>query len=102
MILFLNTVMLHLSCVPSEECIKPPERQQDTLMSFHKSASSKDVMGSSSTLQVFEQEELYCIAGMLLLNDQLKVFLFVFFVCAVLGQAKRPLNTGEPDSKCCV
>lgn len=34
-----------------EECVKPPDRQ-DTMMSFHTTGSSKEVMGSTSTLQV--------------------------------------------------
>jgi len=38
-------------CVCSEESLKPPERQ-DTVLSFHTIGSSKDVTGSSSTLQV--------------------------------------------------
>lgn len=35
----------------TEECLKPPERQ-DTMMSFHTTGSSKEVTGSTSTLQV--------------------------------------------------
>lgn len=34
-----------------EECVKPPEKQ-DTMTSFYTAGSSKEVMGSSSTLQV--------------------------------------------------
>lgn len=37
--------------VSTEECAKPADRQ-DTMTSFHTSCSSKEVMGSTSTLQV--------------------------------------------------
>ncbi|XP_075901818.1 KICSTOR complex protein SZT2 [Nelusetta ayraudi] len=40
-----------------EECVKPPDRL-DTMMSFHTSGSSKDMMGSSSTLQSFSNADL--------------------------------------------
>ncbi|XP_053717013.1 KICSTOR complex protein SZT2 isoform X1 [Synchiropus splendidus] len=40
-----------------EEFVKPPERQ-DTVTSFHATASSKEVMGSSSTLQSFSNADL--------------------------------------------
>ncbi|XP_069574569.1 KICSTOR complex protein SZT2 [Brachyistius frenatus] len=40
-----------------EECVKPADRQ-DTVTSFHTSGSSKDVMGSTSTLQSFSNAEL--------------------------------------------
>ncbi|XP_061593384.1 KICSTOR complex protein SZT2 isoform X2 [Cololabis saira] len=43
--------------VIKEECLKPADRQ-DTMTSFHTSISSKDVMGSTSTLQSFSNEEL--------------------------------------------
>ncbi|KAM6921196.1 KICSTOR complex protein SZT2 [Xenentodon cancila] len=46
-------------CLPviKEECMKPADRQ-DTMTSFHTSVSSKEVMGSTSTLQSFSNEEL--------------------------------------------
>eukprot|EP00066_Takifugu_rubripes_P029234 XP_011618500.1 PREDICTED: protein SZT2-like [Takifugu rubripes] len=37
--------------VIKEECVKPADRQ-DNMTSFHTSCSSKEVMGSTSTLQV--------------------------------------------------
>lgn len=37
--------------VSSEEYVKPPDRQ-DTMTSFYTTGSSKEVMGSTSTLQV--------------------------------------------------
>lgn len=37
--------------VSTEECVKPADRQ-DNMASFHTSCSSKEVMGSTSTLQV--------------------------------------------------
>lgn len=40
-----------LCLVTSEECVKPPDRQ-DAMTPFHTSGSSKEVMGSTSTLQV--------------------------------------------------
>ncbi|KAM9530243.1 KICSTOR complex protein SZT2-like isoform 5-T5 [Salvelinus alpinus] len=40
-----------------EECLKPPERQ-DTVMSFHTTGSSKEVTGSTSTLQSFSNADL--------------------------------------------
>ncbi|XP_071005830.1 KICSTOR complex protein SZT2-like [Oncorhynchus clarkii lewisi] len=40
-----------------EECLKPPERQ-DTMMSFHTTGSSKEVTGSTSTLQSFSNADL--------------------------------------------
>ncbi|KAG7488258.1 hypothetical protein MATL_G00032180 [Megalops atlanticus] len=43
--------------VIKEECLKPPERQ-DTVMSFHTIGSSKEVTGSTSTLQSFSNADL--------------------------------------------
>ncbi|XP_026201911.1 KICSTOR complex protein SZT2 isoform X2 [Anabas testudineus] len=43
--------------VIKEECMKPPDRQ-DTMTSFHTTASSKEVMGSTSTLQSFSNADL--------------------------------------------
>ncbi|XP_039512385.1 KICSTOR complex protein SZT2 isoform X13 [Pimephales promelas] len=43
--------------VIKEESLKPPERQ-DTVLSFHTIGSSKDVTGSSSTLQSFSNADL--------------------------------------------
>ncbi|XP_048108666.1 KICSTOR complex protein SZT2 isoform X5 [Alosa alosa] len=43
--------------VIKEECLKPPDRQ-DTVMSIHTIASSKDATGSTSTLQSFSNAEL--------------------------------------------
>uniref|UniRef100_UPI0037E8BDA3 KICSTOR complex protein SZT2 n=1 Tax=Semicossyphus pulcher TaxID=241346 RepID=UPI0037E8BDA3 len=43
--------------VIKEECVKPPERQ-DTMTSFHTTCSSKEVMGSTSTLQSFSNADL--------------------------------------------
>ncbi|XP_070764616.1 KICSTOR complex protein SZT2 [Enoplosus armatus] len=43
--------------VIKEECVKPPDRQ-DTMTSFHTTGSSKDVMGSTSTLQSFSNADL--------------------------------------------
>ncbi|KAI4886625.1 hypothetical protein NFI96_012743, partial [Prochilodus magdalenae] len=40
-----------------EECMKPPERQ-DTVLSFHTIGSSKEVTGSTSTLQSFSNADL--------------------------------------------
>ncbi|XP_040895618.1 KICSTOR complex protein SZT2 [Toxotes jaculatrix] len=40
-----------------EECVKPPDRQ-DTMTSFHTTGSSKEVMGSTSTLQSFSNADL--------------------------------------------
>ncbi|XP_034149809.1 KICSTOR complex protein SZT2 isoform X1 [Esox lucius] len=40
-----------------EECLKPPERQ-DTMLSFHTIGSSKEVTGSTSTLQSFSNADL--------------------------------------------
>ncbi|KAM3876225.1 KICSTOR complex protein SZT2 [Diretmus argenteus] len=40
-----------------EDCLKPPDRQ-DTMMSFHTIGSSKDVTGSTSTLQSFSNADL--------------------------------------------
>ncbi|XP_029355137.1 KICSTOR complex protein SZT2 isoform X2 [Echeneis naucrates] len=39
------------------ECVKPADRQ-DTMMSFHTNGSSKEVMGSTSTLQSFSNTDL--------------------------------------------
>lgn len=41
----------------AEEFTKTPERQ-DTVTSFHTTGSSKDVMGSTSTLQVITLKRL--------------------------------------------
>ncbi|XP_023249147.1 KICSTOR complex protein SZT2 [Seriola lalandi dorsalis] len=43
--------------VIKEECVKPPDRQ-DTMTSFHTTGSSKEVMGSTSTLQSFSNADL--------------------------------------------
>ncbi|XP_047442743.1 KICSTOR complex protein SZT2 isoform X6 [Mugil cephalus] len=43
--------------VIKEECGKPPDRQ-DTMTSFHTTGSSKEVMGSTSTLQSFSNADL--------------------------------------------
>ncbi|XP_036427345.1 KICSTOR complex protein SZT2 isoform X5 [Colossoma macropomum] len=43
--------------VIKEECLKPPERQ-DTVLSFHTIGSSKEVTGSTSTLQSFSNADL--------------------------------------------
>ncbi|XP_054872770.1 KICSTOR complex protein SZT2 isoform X6 [Amphiprion ocellaris] len=43
--------------VIKEECAKPPDRQ-DTMTSFHTTGSSKEVMGSTSTLQSFSNADL--------------------------------------------
>ncbi|XP_029904813.1 KICSTOR complex protein SZT2 isoform X2 [Myripristis murdjan] len=43
--------------VIKEECMKPPDRQ-DTTMSFHTVGSSKEVTGSTSTLQSFSNADL--------------------------------------------
>ncbi|XP_071387127.1 KICSTOR complex protein SZT2 [Centroberyx affinis] len=43
--------------VIKEECLKPPDRQ-DTMMSFHTIGSSKEVTGSTSTLQSFSNADL--------------------------------------------
>ncbi|XP_041648166.1 KICSTOR complex protein SZT2 isoform X2 [Cheilinus undulatus] len=43
--------------VIKEECVKPPDRQ-DTMTSFHTTSSSKEVMGSTSTLQSFSNADL--------------------------------------------
>nr|XP_033478677.1 KICSTOR complex protein SZT2 isoform X2 [Epinephelus lanceolatus] len=43
--------------VIKEEFVKPPDRQ-DTLTSFHTTGSSKEVMGSTSTLQSFSNADL--------------------------------------------
>ncbi|XP_036969602.1 KICSTOR complex protein SZT2 isoform X3 [Acanthopagrus latus] len=43
--------------VIKEEYVKPPDRQ-DTVMSFHTTGSSKEVMGSTSTLQSFSNADL--------------------------------------------
>ncbi|XP_026179162.1 KICSTOR complex protein SZT2 isoform X4 [Mastacembelus armatus] len=43
--------------VIKEECVKPPDRQ-DTMTSFHTTGSSKEVMGSTSTLQSFSNGDL--------------------------------------------
>ncbi|XP_051562300.1 KICSTOR complex protein SZT2-like isoform X5 [Myxocyprinus asiaticus] len=43
--------------VIKEECLRPPERQ-DTVLSFHTMSSSKEMMGSSSTLQSFSNADL--------------------------------------------
>ncbi|KAG8003235.1 KICSTOR complex protein SZT2 [Nibea albiflora] len=43
--------------VIKEECVKPADRQ-DTLTSFHTTCSSKEVMGSTSTLQSFSNADL--------------------------------------------
>lgn len=43
--------------VIKEECLKPPDRQ-DTTMSFHTVGSSKEVTGSTSTLQSFSNADL--------------------------------------------
>ncbi|XP_074524267.1 KICSTOR complex protein SZT2 isoform X2 [Halichoeres trimaculatus] len=43
--------------VIKEECVKSTERQ-DTMMSFHTTCSSKEVMGSTSTLQSFSNADL--------------------------------------------
>ncbi|KAM9384552.1 KICSTOR complex protein SZT2 isoform 2-T2 [Pholidichthys leucotaenia] len=47
-------------CLPiiREEAVKSSERQETTPTSFHTSASSKDVMGSTSTLQSFSNADL--------------------------------------------
>nr|XP_046248822.1 KICSTOR complex protein SZT2 isoform X2 [Scatophagus argus] len=43
--------------VIKEESVKPPDRQ-DTMTSFHTTGSSKEVMGSTSTLQSFSNADL--------------------------------------------
>ncbi|KAK5869415.1 hypothetical protein PBY51_024133 [Eleginops maclovinus] len=43
--------------VIKEECVKPPDRQ-DNMMSFHTTGSSKEGMGSTSTLQSFSNADL--------------------------------------------
>ncbi|XP_076579469.1 SZT2 subunit of KICSTOR complex isoform X3 [Chaetodon auriga] len=43
--------------VIKEECVKPADRQ-DTMTSFHTTGSSKEVMGSTSTLQSFSNADL--------------------------------------------
>ncbi|KAG7228911.1 hypothetical protein INR49_008689 [Caranx melampygus] len=43
--------------VIKEECVKPPDRQ-DTMTSFHTTGSSKEVTGSTSTLQSFSNADL--------------------------------------------
>ncbi|XP_051567306.1 KICSTOR complex protein SZT2 isoform X8 [Myxocyprinus asiaticus] len=43
--------------VIKEECLKPPERQE-TVLSFHTISISKEVTGSSSTLQSFSNADL--------------------------------------------
>ncbi|XP_056893432.1 KICSTOR complex protein SZT2 isoform X1 [Takifugu flavidus] len=43
--------------VIKEECVKPADRQ-DNMTSFHTSCSSKEVMGSTSTLQSFSNADL--------------------------------------------
>ncbi|XP_054479500.1 KICSTOR complex protein SZT2 [Anoplopoma fimbria] len=43
--------------VIKEECVKAPDRQ-DTMTSFHTTGSSKEVMGSTSTLQSFSNADL--------------------------------------------
>ncbi|XP_037624889.1 KICSTOR complex protein SZT2 isoform X2 [Sebastes umbrosus] len=43
--------------VIKEECVKPPDRQ-DTMTSFHTTGSSKEMMGSTSTLQSFSNADL--------------------------------------------
>lgn len=51
----------------TEECVKPADRQ-DNMTSFHTSCSSKEVMGSTSTLQVIP----FCFKNSLLCNMHLK------------------------------
>ncbi|XP_069378746.1 KICSTOR complex protein SZT2 isoform X8 [Paralichthys olivaceus] len=43
--------------ISKEECVKRPDRQ-DTMTSFHTTGSSKEVMGSTSTLQSFSNADL--------------------------------------------
>ncbi|XP_059197167.1 KICSTOR complex protein SZT2 isoform X2 [Centropristis striata] len=43
--------------VIKEECVKPPDRR-DNMTSFHTNGSSKEVMGSTSTLQSFSNADL--------------------------------------------
>ncbi|XP_042078063.1 KICSTOR complex protein SZT2 isoform X8 [Haplochromis burtoni] len=43
--------------VIKEECVKPPEKQ-DTVTSFYTAGSSREVMGSTSTLQSFSNADL--------------------------------------------
>lgn len=50
-VLLLCFISFSVVSVSLEECVKPAEKQ-DTVTSFYTAGSSREVMGSTSTLQV--------------------------------------------------